>query len=188
MRSYIDIVFTFFYSGASNTSVTNSGNWAVDAHVVMEEISALNLVSMSLLQTSGYVTKQMHSKVKIDVNVFLSAFSIETEDGLVHPPSWIPCEDEDDFVEILPNPPSLSSTSTTDAFDMSDYSKYRQAEAIRWIDLREKRASIIPRMQPVTAEEYQKLRDAVLSESGPLQRTFGKGSGECFVNPSIDVH
>ena len=102
----------------------------MDAHIVMEEISALNLVSMSLLQTSSYVTKQMHSKVKIDVNVFLSAFSIEMEDGLVHPPSWIPCEDKDDFMEIFPNPPSSLSTLTTDAFDKLDYSKCCQAEAI----------------------------------------------------------
>jgi hypothetical protein len=168
--------------------VTNRGVWAVDGHVVMEDISALKLVSMGLLQTSGYVTKQMHAEVKIDVNKFLSAFSIKTKDGLLHPPSWIPCEDENDSVDILPNPPSSSSTSTMDAFNMSDYSKCRQAEAIRWVDLREKRASIIPRLQPVTAEEYQELRVAILSVSGPVQRTVGKGSGEYSVSPFVDVH
>jgi len=118
--------------------VTNHGVWAIDGHVVMEDILALKLVSMGLLQTSGYVTKQMHAEVTIDVNKFLGAFSIKMEDGLLHLSSWIPCEDEDDSVDILPNLPSPSSTSTTDAFDMSDYSKCRQAEAIRWIDLREK--------------------------------------------------
>ena len=168
--------------------MTNHGVWAVDGHVVMEDISALKLVSMALLQTSGYVTKQMHAEVAIDVNKFLSAFSIKKEDGLLHPPSWIPCEDEDDLVNVIPNQPSSSSTSITDAFDMSDYSKCRQAEAIRWINLREKRASIIPRLQPVTAEEYQRLRDAVLSESGPMQRTDSKRSSEYSVNSSVNIH
>ena len=111
-------------------SVTNHGAWAIDSHVVMEDISVLKLVSMGLLQTSGYVTKQMQAEVKIDVNIFLSTFSIKTDDGLFHLPSWIPCKDEDDSVDILPNPPSSSSISTPDAFDMSDYSKCCQAEAI----------------------------------------------------------
>ena len=60
---------------------------------------------------------------------------------------------------------------------MDDYCKCRQAEALRWIDLREKCASIIARLQPVLPEEYQALRNIVLSESGPFQRRDKKQTG-----------
>lgn len=46
----------------------------------MEESSHLNLMSMALLQTCGYVIDQMQTKVNSDINIFLEAFSIE-EDG-----------------------------------------------------------------------------------------------------------
>jgi hypothetical protein len=53
---------------------------------------------------------------------------------------------------------------------MDNYSQCRRTEAMRWINLQEKRASIIARLHPVTPEEYQEHRDAVNSESGPLRR------------------
>ena len=45
-----------------------------------------------------------------------------------------------------------------------------QAEAINWINLQEKRASIIARLHPVTPEEYEKRRKLVKTDSGPLRR------------------
>lgn len=53
---------------------------------------------------------------------------------------------------------------------MDDYRRCRQAEAIRWINLQEKRASIMARLQPITPAEYQRRRDDVKSKSGPLRR------------------
>jgi hypothetical protein len=55
-------------------------------------------------------------------------------------------------------------------FTMKDYSHCRRAEALWWINLQEKCASIIARLQPVTPQEYQEHRDAVNSASGPLRR------------------
>ena len=55
---------------------------------------------------------------------------------------------------------------------MDDYQRYRQAEALRWIDLQERRASIIARLQLTSREEYQKLRDAVRTEQGQLSRNL----------------
>ena len=136
---------------------------------------------MSLLQTCSYITDQMQTNVAIDVNKFLQAFSIKTDTGHFHPPSWILTENNS--VIVAPSMPvhtvSSSGSQTTQmvAFDMEDYRKSRQAEAIRWIDLREKRASIIPRLQPVTAEEYQALRNAVTSKTGPLRRKDKKDAG-----------
>ena len=114
----------------------------------------------------------------IDVNKFLGAFSIKTDEGHLRPPSWTQCEDDKDSVIILPVPPSpLSDIVPTSTFNMTDYSKCRQAEAIRWINLQEKRASIIPRMQPVSAEAYQELRNAVF-ESRPQHRKDKNKAGK----------
>ena len=54
--------------------MTGHGIWSYDAHVVMEDISSLKLMSMALLQTSGYITQQMEADIVIDVNKFLGAF------------------------------------------------------------------------------------------------------------------
>jgi hypothetical protein len=147
----------------------------------MENVSHLKMMSMSLLQTCSYITDQMQFEVGIDVNKFLQSFSIKTDRGPIHPPSWIPTENGS--VIVAPSTPvEMTSSSdlhanSTNPFNMEDYRKCRQAEAIRWINLREKRASIIPRLQPVSAEEYQALRDAVTSESGPLCRKDKKDAG-----------
>lgn len=130
----------------------------------MQDISHFKLIVMSLLQTCSYVTEQMQTPVTIDVNKFLESFSIKGDGGDIHPPSWI--AGEDNSVTFSP----ATAVQTSSAFTMDDYIRCRQVEAIRWIDLQEKRASIIPRIQPVTAEEYQRHRDAVNSESGPFRR------------------
>jgi hypothetical protein len=147
---------------------------------VMEESSHLNLMTMALLQTCGYIIDQMQTEVTVDINKFLEAFSIEGESGRIQPPSWT--KGEDNSVVIVPNTPATppqpehdSSTSAT--FNMDDYRKCRQAEALRWIDLQEKRSSIISRLQPISAEEYQRLRNLVLSKPGPLLRKSKKKTG-----------
>jgi hypothetical protein len=119
----------------------------------MEEPSHLNLMTMALLQTCGYVMDQMQTEVTIDINKFLEAFSIEGEDGRIRPPSWTKTEGN----SVLIKPNTTSSISPESSFNMDDYRQCRLAEALRWIDLQEKRASIIARLQPVSAEEYQKL-------------------------------
>ena len=60
---------------------------------------------------------------------------------------------------------------------MDDYRQCRQAEALRWIDLQEKRASIIARLHPISAEEYQELRNSILSKPGPLLRKQKRKTG-----------
>jgi len=168
------------YSGARESEVTGHCIWSRDAHVVMEQISHLNLMSMSLLQTCGYISEQMQAEVSIDVNKFLGSFSIEVDGRRVHPPSWR--QNERGSVTIEPPAPILPMPSSEPlpmdpTFTMDDYRKSRQAEALRWIDLQEKRASIIARLQPVTAEEYQRLRDAVTSEMEPFHRKQKKQPG-----------
>ena len=74
-----------------------------------------------------------------------------------------------------PQPEHDSSTLAT--FNMDDYRQCRQAEALRWINLQEKRSSIISRLQPVSAEEYQRLHNLVLSKPGPLLRKSKKKTG-----------
>jgi len=139
----------------------------------MDKVSHLNLITMSLLQTCSYVTEQMHTEVSIDVNKFLDAFSIEVEGGRIHPPSWNRHESDLVITPSLPVPPVASPN----IFNMDDYRKCRQEEAIRWIDLQEKRSSIIARLQPVTPDEYNQLRDAVKAENGPLRRKAKKLAG-----------
>jgi len=139
----------------------------------MQQISHLKLMSMGFLQACSFFSEQMPQEVSIDINMFLGAFSIEVDGQRVRPPSWR--QTENDSVTIVPSAstsstlPSEMSTSPP-VFKMDDYRKYRQAEALRWIDLQEKRASIIARLQPTSTEEYQKMRDDVLSEGGPLRR------------------
>ena len=147
----------------------------------MEESSHLNLMTMALLQTCGYVVDQMQTEVTIDINKFLDAFSIEGDGRRFQPPSWT--RTEGNSVTITPYtqassiPPHNDLSPIPSPFNMDDYRLCRQAEALRWIDLQEKRASIIARLQPISAEEYQKLRDAVSLESGPLRRKQKRKTG-----------
>lgn len=137
----------------------------------MEESSHLNLITMALLQTCGYVVDQMQAEVTVDVNKFLDAFSIERDGQRIRPPLWT--KTEGNSVAITQSPLTSSGSLQNDSlanpslFNMDDYRRCRQAEALRWIDLQEKRASIIARFQPTSAEEYQTLRNAVLSKAGP---------------------
>jgi hypothetical protein len=146
----------------------------------MQQTSHLKLMSMGCLQACSFFLEQMPHKVAIDINMFLGAFSIEVDGQRVHPPSWK--KSENNSVVILPSSsmssplPSESSTSPP-IFNMDDYRSYRQAEAIRWIDLQEKRASIIARLQPTSTEDYGKMRDAVTSETGSLRRKPKKQTG-----------
>jgi len=129
---------------------------------------------MSLLQTCGYVTEQMRTEVKIDVNKFLEAFYIDIAGNNIHPPSWT--LNENNTVDVIPST-STSSTSmingdvvTPIPFSMHEYRKCRQAEALRWIDLQEKRSSVIARLRPVTPEEYEQFRDAVKTDAGLIRQ------------------
>jgi hypothetical protein len=143
----------------------------------MQQISHLKLMSMGCLQACGFFMEQMPYNVTIDVNKFLGAFSMEEEGKRICPPSWV--QGENNSVAIGPLvSTTLSETSTlSPVFNMVDYRKYRQKEALQWIDLQEKRSSIIARLQPTSPEEFQKLRDAVMSDNGPLCRKGKKQSG-----------
>lgn len=150
----------------------------------MEEKSHLNLMTMALLQTCGYIIDQMPSEVTIDINKFLDAFSIEGDGGSIRPPLWT--KDEGNSVAITPRtltssfPSQNNSSIISSTFDMDDYRQCRQTEALRWIDLQEKRASIIARFQPIPAEEYEVLRNAVLSKPGASLRKPKKKTGLNF--------
>jgi hypothetical protein len=52
----------------------------------MEESLHLKLMTMALLQTCGYVIDQMQTKVTVDINKFLDAFSIEDDGRSIQPP------------------------------------------------------------------------------------------------------
>jgi hypothetical protein len=160
------------FSGARETAITEHSVWSHDAHIIMQDVSQLKLIAMGLLQTCSYVTEQMHTPVSIDINKFMESFSIKAEDGGdIHPPSWFEGEGNSvTFSANITDPPSSSLTPSRRPFTMDIYSRIRQAEEIRWINLQEKRASVIPRLQPVTPEEYQARRDAVYAESGGLCR------------------
>ena len=146
----------------------------------MQQISHLKLMSMGCLQACSFFIDQMPHNVTIDVNRFLGTFSMEVDGEQASPPSWV--HSENDSVRIVPststsfNLPSESS-SQPPVFNMDDYRRYRQAEALHWIDLQEKRSSIIARLQPTSSEDYQALRDAILSENGPLQQKQKKQIG-----------
>jgi hypothetical protein len=163
------------YSGKRETAITGHSVWAQDAHIIMQDVSQLKLIAMSLLQTCSYVTEQMQTPVTIDVNKFMESFSIKAEEGAdIHPPFWI--KGEGDLVTFssgtaeVPNSQSSSPTLSQEPFTMPKYSQCRQAEDIRWTNLRERRSSVIPRLQPITPEEYQAHRDAIYAESGSLHR------------------
>lgn len=167
-------LFSIFimFSGARETAViTGHGIWSHDGHVFMQDISHLKLIVMGLLQTCSYITEQMQMPVKIDVNKFMESFSIKANGCDISPPFWI--AEEDNSVTLSQATSVISDFqlgSSPKIFTMEDYSRCRQAEAIRWINLQENRASIIARFRPVTAEEYQRRRDAINSESGLLSR------------------
>ena len=135
-------------------------------------------MSMGCLQACGFFAEQMPCKVSININMFLRAFSIKVDDQRIHPPSWV--QNDDNSVMIMPSttmlstPPSEPSTLSPTVFDIDDYRRCQQAEALHWINLQEKRASIIAYLQPMLAEEYQMLRDAVILEVEPLCRKLKK--------------
>jgi hypothetical protein len=173
LNEMVLLLTIIIFSGQHQNTITGHGVWSHDAHVVMQDVSHIKLITMSLLQTCSYITNQMHTPVTIDVNKFMESFSIKADGRNVHPPSWN--AGEDDSVTFYPTADVIShsqssSLSPLKPFTMEDYSRCRRVEAIRWINLQEKRASIIPRLKPVTPEEYQERRDAVNSNSGPLRR------------------
>lgn len=153
------------FSGAREMAVTGHSVWSHDAHVIMQDISHLNLITMSLLQTCSYVTEQMQTPITINVNKFMESFSIKADGGDLHPPSWL--QGKDNSITLSP---SHTLTPSQKPFTMDDYSQCWQAEAICWINLQEKCALIIACLQPVTSEEYQACWDAVKSEKGPIHR------------------
>jgi len=151
----------------------------------MKKYSHLKLITMSLLQTCGYVSEQMHTNVTIDVNKFLEAFSIDVPGGQLCPPSWTLHERDSVMItQPSPIPPTLQTGETPTSFTMEDYRRCRQAEALHWIDLQEKRSSIIARLQPTTSEEYAQLRNAVKAETAPFCR---KGKKQTSKNKPIYV-
>jgi len=95
----------FIHSGTRETEFTGHCIWAHDAHIVMNEFSHLRLITMSLLQTCSYVTEQMQNEVKIDVNKFLEAFSIDVGGSRIRPPSWI--RNENNTANVIPPVPIL---------------------------------------------------------------------------------
>jgi hypothetical protein len=146
----------------------------------MQQISHLKLMSMGCLQACSFFMEQMPQNVAIDINKFLGAFSIEVDGQHIHPPSWV--RSENNSLVTIPSTSTLStlpseSSTSPPIFNMEDYRKYRQEEALHWIDLQEKRASTIARLQPTSSEEYQKQRDAIRSESGFLRRKAKKQTG-----------
>jgi hypothetical protein len=157
----------------------------------MEKISHLKLMTMGFLQACSFFSEQMPHNVSIDVNKFLGAFSIEVDGQHLHPPSW--ARSENDSVTIIPssstssNPP-FEPSSSPPGFNMNDYRRYRQAEALHWIDLQEKRASIIARLRPKSAEEYQKLRDAIISETRPLRRKAAKAKRQTGTKTYLNLY
>jgi hypothetical protein len=153
--------------------------WSHDAGAIMQKTSHLKLMSMGCLQACSFFLEQMPDNVSIDINKFLGAFSIDVEGESIHPPSWT--QSENNSISTVPTASTISNTSSSlspPIFNMDDYRRYRQAEAIRWIDLQERRASIIARLQPTTREEYQKLREAVMTEQGQLSRKLKKHAGK----------
>jgi len=153
--------------------------WSHDAGAIMQKISHLKLMSMGCLQACSFFLEQMPDDVSIDVNKFLGAFSIDVDGKSLHPPSWTQSGKD----SIMNEPDASTNSSTSESFssppvfNMDDYRRYRQTEALRWIDLQEKRASIIARLHPTSTEEYQKLRDAVRAEHEPLSRNPKKHAG-----------
>ena len=180
MKLYTKIHFYLIFigfSGPRETAITGHSVWSHDAHVIMQDISHLKLMAMSLLQTCSYVTEQMQTPVTIDINKFMQSFSIKADDRQVfHPPSLI--AGEDDSVTISPatmaipdsSSSSLTASPDSEPYTAKQYTGCRRVEAIGWINLQEKQGSVIPRLHPVTPEEYQERRDYINSESGPLRR------------------
>lgn len=132
---------------------------------------------MGFLQACSFFSEQMPYDVTIDINKFLGAFSVVVDGQCVCPPSWV--KNQDNSVGIVPSASTSSTPPSTSApiFNMDHYRTYRQAEALQWINLQEKRSSIIARLQPTSAEEYQKLREAIMTETVPLRRKPKKQTG-----------
>jgi len=140
---------------------------------------------MGLLQTCGYVTEQMQTKVSININKNLEVFSIEDDGHHIHPPPWMQSELNSSSSTLnqshtgIQQSTAVLSSEPAKFPDFDNYCISRQAEAIRWINLQEKRSSIIARVQPTTAKEYQQFRNAVTSDSGPFRRTSKGTRGIC---------
>src|ERR1700678_2080285 len=53
------------FSGQHQNTITGHGVWSHDAHVVMQDVSHIKLITMSLLQTCSYITNQMHTQLML---------------------------------------------------------------------------------------------------------------------------
>jgi len=84
----------------------------------------------------------------------MESFTIKAKEGDIHPPSWIAGENNSvtfsPTTSVIPHSQSGSHATSPAHFTMQDYSHCRQAEAINWINLQEKQASVRPRLHPGT--------------------------------------
>ena len=96
-----------YYSGAHETEFTGHSVWSHDANVILERESHLKLMTMGLVQTCSYVIKQMQTKVTIDINKFLEAFSMEADGHCIHSPLWT--QSEHNSASIRPHTPMVQS-------------------------------------------------------------------------------
>lgn len=62
---------------------SNEANWAQDGQVLMQPVSHFNYFVRGLLQLCSYLVQQLPTKYKVLIKpeIFLSAFSMEDEDG-----------------------------------------------------------------------------------------------------------
>jgi len=125
---------TFQYSSARDSTMTTHSCWAHDGLTAMEKMSHLNLMSMGLLQFSSYLSEQMPMEVAIDINKFLGVFSTIVDGQHINLPSWH--QSENSSVTIQPSALIASTSSAKSStpfqadFNMDDYHRCRQSEAL----------------------------------------------------------
>jgi hypothetical protein len=85
-----------FNRGLELQHYSNEANWAQDGHVLMQPISHFNFFVRGLLQLCSYLVQQLPTQYKVSINpeTFLSAFTMENDDGeRVQARSWVGAPD-----------------------------------------------------------------------------------------------
>ena len=84
------------FRGLELQKYSNEANWAQDGHILMQPVSHFNYFVRGLLQICSYLVQQLPTRYRVLINpdIFLSAFTMEDEDGKrMQAKSWVGAPD-----------------------------------------------------------------------------------------------
>jgi hypothetical protein len=175
------------FRGLELQKYSNEANWAQDGHVLMQPVSHFNYFVRGLLQICSYLVQQLPTRYRVLINpdIFLSAFTMEDEDGKrVQAKPWVGAPDgsaydttPDTGVETATDGP-MDTSSTREQPDIKVQAHQgvgqagihtgqlnsivvRRSFALKWIERQQKRYEFLP-ISVEKEPDWELLRNRII--------------------------